>query len=145
MTKSFLAVLSCLLVMSALPLGAGASPGSERKGPSASRTIEIRYEEGAIPFLSCGDCPGARALPGERFISVEVIDDVSPRGNVDVVWTSKNEKDPGYFNVCGKTEAPQRIRPLADLTFYAWKIPDTTCSTGFSTSGTIKVTFSRRP
>lgn len=152
MTKVFLAGLSCLLVVAALTMGAEASPDTARKKRAASRTIEIRYDDGAVPFVGCplsGDqpyCPEVRPLPGERFMTVEVIDDVSPRGNLDVGWTSHDGDDPGYFTVCGKkTDTPQKIPPAADITLYPWITPTDDCPTGFSTSGTIKITFTRGP
>ena len=145
MIRSFVAGLTCLLVLSGLSLGAEAAPESARKKRATSRTIEIRYEDGAIPYAACLNCPATWALPGERFMSVEVIDDVSPTGNVDVAWSTNGSDDPGYFNVCGQTDKPQRIRPSVPLTLYPWLIPGEDCPTGFSTSGTIKITFSRRP
>ena len=156
MTKSLSVVLSSLLVVVALTTGVQASDnvtdGAGRGQRRGSRTIELRYEGGAVPYAFCVDCPGLTPLPGERFMSVEVIDDVSPLASLDVSWTTYNPDDPGYFSVCGRTEEPQRIPPSADLNFHPWMIPGSPwlddpaggCTEGFSISGTIKVTFMSR-
>jgi hypothetical protein len=141
MRRTLVVALAFLMVPSVLSVGAQAAPMDD--GKRSERMIELRYESGAIPYVICIDCPEITPRRGERFITVEVLDDLSPVGNVDVAWTTYNPRDPGYFNVCGKTAVPQRIPPSADLAFYPWMVPGQGCDTGFSTSGTIRITFSR--
>ncbi len=133
---TLLVLVSCLLFGAASP-GIGA-----KKSRSAKRTVEVRYEGGAVPYLSCVDCPKIQPRPGERFVSVEVIDDAAPIGYVDIAWFTPTHD---YFPVCGQTEEPQRIPSRAELTAYPWHVPDTTCPNGFSTTGTIRFTFSLAP
>ena len=132
-----------VLLLAISVLGGGTTAGAaENKRTSTTRTVEIQYEGGAVPFVTCVDCPQLTARPGERFVSIEVIDDVAPVGYVDIAWFDPSH---GYFPVCGKTEEPQRIPPgVSELTAYPWHVPGLECSRGFATSGTIRLTFSRR-
>jgi hypothetical protein len=137
-------VCSLLLVVS-LTAGVHASGGSGRaKGKPAPRAIELVYSEPTVPYVVCPNCPAAWPRPGERFITVEVLDSLSPTGYADIAWSTSNLDDPGYFSVCGATVEPQRIPANADLTVYPWAIPGPDCA-GFSTSGTVRITFTRHP
>lgn len=133
---TLLVLLSCLL-LSAAPPGLGA-----KKPTSAKRVVEIRYEGGAVPYLACIDCPTLQPRPGERFVNVEVFDDAAPIGYVDIGWETPSHD---AFPVCGQTEEPQRIPAAAELRAYPWHVPDAPCPAGFSTTGTIRFTFSRVP
>lgn len=138
--------VSSLVLVLALAGGVSASAqGGRAKGKAAPRTIELAYSQSSVPFTPCLDCPDARPRPGERFITVEVIDSLSPIGYADVAWSTDDPEDPGYFAVCGATTEPQRIPANADLTVYPWAISGPDCPGGFSTSGTVKITFTRQP
>jgi hypothetical protein len=130
-----------LTVIAIVLLAAHASAGPKSSRAPRTRTTEVAYSSVAIPFLICLDCPKTYSLRGERFVSVEVVDDKSPVGYVDILWTVDGEEH--FFGVCGETDVPQPIPPNAELTIFPWAVPDTPCPTGFSTSGKVKLTFSR--
>lgn len=136
-------VLLPLVVVGVLVVPAPpASPADDTRQPK-SRTVELHYDESSPYFRGCGSCPYTFAYRNDRWATVEVIDDVSPTGYVDIVWESRSDDDPGYFVVCGETSEPQRIPPNAELVGFPWAHPGPDCPTGFSTSGTIRITFTR--
>lgn len=137
------AVRGCLLLVGLISwlVVPHAEAGRGSGKTQGARTVELRYEGGAVPYVTCIDCPTVEALPGERYVTVEVVDDNSPVGYVDIAWFHP-EHD--YFSVCGKTEEPEQIPRRAELRAFPWVVPDTPCPTGFSTSGTIKITFLRK-
>jgi hypothetical protein len=137
MTRRVTVLLLVLSLLMGVP--AAAQPAAKKRRP-ASRTVELKYDGGAVPFVICIDCPGTFSLPGERFVSVEIIDDVAPIGYIDLAWFHPSHD---FFPVCGQTKAPQPIPSGAELTAYPWVAPAVDCPTGFSTSGTIKLTFTR--
>lgn len=143
MIKALKTGLALVMIASTLTVAAQASSRPGSKSEDGSRTIEVRYDGGAVPYATCLDCPNLTAKPGEKYITVEVFDDLSPRGFVDVAWTIQGSKDPGYVVVCGETSEPQRIPPSADLTIYPWVVPSQGCTGGFSTTGTVRITFTR--
>ncbi len=133
-----------LVLVSLLLIGTHATAGPERKSAKRhSRSVEVTYQSGAVQYVTCFECPKTNSLPRERFLSVEVIDDRSPVGYVDVYWEHDGEED--FFSVCGATDEPQRIPANAVLTIFPWVIPDPACPTGFTTSGTVKLTFLHKP
>lgn len=132
-----LMLVSCLLFAAA-----GSAGAAKTKRSSPTRVVELRYEGGAVPFVMCMDCPETFSRPTERYVTVEIIDDVSPVGFVDIGWHSGGHD---AFPVCGKTSEPMKIPAGSELTVYPWVVPDLECPNGFSTSGTIKLTFSKRP
>ena len=131
-----------------IPLFLLAGPASAAESSSKTqpqpRTIEVSYEGGAVPFVYCFDCPTTFSFRGERFLSVEVMDAASPTGYVDILWSTGGHGHDS-FEVCGKTDEPQRIPPNTEITIYPWVVPDVGCPTGLSTAGTVKLTFSRKP
>ena len=111
------------------------------------RTVTVAYDEQAVYYTSCGDCTEVRARPNEQYVTVEVIDDVSLSGHVDIAWrrAAGDDSGPAYFVVCGKTPKPQKIPAGRSLAVYPWAHPGPTCPGGFSTKGKVKITFSARP
>ena len=131
--------LACTLLLGA-PLVAEAQ--KSKKAPSAARIVELRYEGGAVPFVVCLDCPTVVSARNERYVTVEVVDDVSPVGYVDIAWHSGGH---GFFPVCGQTSEPMKIPAGTVLTIYPWVAPSPDCPQGLSTSGVVRLTFSQRP
>ncbi|MFN2525255.1 MAG: hypothetical protein ABR505_03190 [Actinomycetota bacterium] len=131
-----------LALIAVTVLGAGA-PASAETQRDRARTVDVTYEGGAVQYVACFDCPETHSRRGERFVSVEVIDDWSPIGYVDIYWEANGEEH--FFSVCGATDEPQRIPAEATtFTIFPWAIPDPACPTGFTTSGTVKLTFTRK-
>lgn len=134
------------LFLAALAVLAGPLPATQARsaagGGSGARTVEVRYEQSGPFYVPCGDCAVVAAKPKERYLTVEVIDDVSPSGYVDITWEAEGHD---FFAVCGKTSEPQKIPAGAVVTIWPWAHPGSDCPTSFSTTGTVRLTFSRKP
>ena len=131
------------LVIAVLSVVAGSLPSTAagaKSGRAATRSVDVRYDDSGLQYVPCAACPTVAARRGERYVTVEVIDDVSPSGYVDITW---EEEGHGYFAVCGRTSEPQKIPAGAVVTVWPWTHPGSDCPTSFSTSGTVKLTFSR--
>jgi hypothetical protein len=139
---------------SALTLGvlAGAliAPSAEagKKAKRVERKVKIPYDNPAIGVAgigACSGCPQIATGPKDLYASVKAIDDVSPTAYVDISWdTDGDEINDTGFVVCGKTEEPQPIPGGTTLVAFPWVFPGPDCL-GFSTSGTLKITFSNLP
>lgn len=140
-----------VVVMSAaLSLLAGGVVSAEAAPKDTSnprRAVTVTYDKPAVYFASCGNCTEVRARANEHYVTVEVIDDVSPSGHVDIAWDHPggDGAGDGFFIVCGKTPEPQRIPAGKSLTVYPWAHPGPECPGSFSTTGKVKLTFSARP
>lgn len=151
MKKTLMIVLALSLVAGALAMPASAKKKKKKKPARIERVAEARYEFPAGIGSSstgggCLGCPTFPSGPGERFMSVEVTDDVTPKAGVSFSWDTDGDgiSDTG-FEVCGATEAPVEIPEGVSPNAFPWIAPGVDCPDGSSTSGTIKVTFSNMP
>lgn len=138
-------VMSAALAL--LASGVVSAEAAPKGKPNPRRTVTVTYDKPAAFYASCGNCTEVEARKHERYVTVEVIDDVSRSGHVDIAWdvAPGDEDRRGYFIVCGKTPKPQRIPAGRSLTVYPWAHPGPQCPGGFSTKGKLKITFSARP
>jgi hypothetical protein len=151
MKKTLIVALALSLIAGALAMPASAKKKKKKKPVRVERVVEARYEFPAGIGSSttgggCLGCPSFPSGPGERYISVEVTDDVTPKAGVSFSWDTDGDgiSDTG-FEVCGATEEPIEIPEGVTPNAFPWILPGADCPDGVSTSGTIKVTFSNMP
>lgn len=138
------------LVILGLAFGALVAPAEAGK-KAAKRTMEVRYENPAIGSAATGGaclgCPTLPVGPKERFVSIEITDDVNPGAGVRFRWDNNGDgTSDGGFYVCGKTTAPLEIPSGVTLDAFPYiggGGPE--CPAGSATTGTIKATFSAKP
>ncbi|HWC14692.1 MAG TPA: hypothetical protein VG929_08855 [Actinomycetota bacterium] len=148
--KKLLVLLMVLGLIAGSIATAEAGKKKKKKAP-APRVMEVRYENPAIGINGvggvCSGCPQIAVGAEERFISVEVKDDVSPVPAMRFSWDTDGDgrNDTGVV-VCGsKTDAPLEVPPGVSMTAFPYLLPGPACPTGFAVSGSIKITFTATP
>lgn len=143
------------IVISVLVLGlvfgavATAEAGKKKKKKKpAPYTMEAVYDNPAIGTAGAGISFGAPSFASNAtntFMSVEIADDASPTPYGDFSWDTDGDgvNDTGV-TVCGTEAKDLQVPPDTTITAFMWALPSPFCP-GFSTSGTIKATFSARP
>ena len=142
-----LIVLVLMAAIAAAFVAAPAEAGKKKKAP-AKRVQELRYDNPAIGTAgaaACAGCPSFSTGPGERFLSVEIADDASPIGYVDISYDSDGDgiSDTGV-TVCGATDGAVEVPESTTFNVFPYAIPSPFC-VGSSTAGTLKLTFSKTP
>jgi hypothetical protein len=142
-----LVALFMMVAIAAAFVAVPAEAAKKKKKP-AKRVQELRYENPAIGTAGaagCAGCPQFSTGPGERFLSVEITDDVSPIGYADISYDSDGDgiSDTGV-TVCGATEGAVEVPESTTFTVFPYAIPSPFC-VGSSTAGTLKLTFSATP
>lgn len=132
-----------VVLSTVLPLLAGGAVSADAAPAGETRrTVTVTYRTGAVQYLSCGDCRQVHARPGERAVTVELLDELSPSGYADVAWEQvEGETGPHYFAVCGRTSEPQPVPEGRTLLLYPWSHPGADCPGSVSTTGTMRITF----
>ena len=144
-----LVALILMVAVAAAFVAAPAEAGKKKKKKApAPRVQELRYENPAVGTAGaagCLGCPSFSTGPGERFLKVEVTDDVSPIGYVDISYDSDGDgiSDTGV-TVCGATEGSVEVPESTTFAVFPYVIPSPFC-VGSSTAGTLKLTFSATP
>lgn len=143
--------LSALVILT-LIAGAMTAPATakkkKKKNKVITRSVEIRYENpnfglGGVGGL-CVGCPSMPTGPGEIFVMIEIVDDVSPSGYVEFAYDADGDgiNDLGSGpNVCGSTPEPVPIEPSQTYVGFP-QAAGINCPGSSSISGTIKATFS---
>lgn len=138
MTRLTAASLAFGLVIS----GASTAVAAPKAKPPRVRVVDVAYSSPSAWYAGpCLSCPDVSMRSWERYVSVEVIDDVSGTGHLDVIWEGEGHPE---LVVCGETEKPTEVPPGSELTMYPWAHPGDACPTGFTTSGVVRFTFSDR-
>lgn len=139
-----------LSVVLGLIFGAVASAEAGKKKKSKTPppyTMEARYDNPAIGTAGAGaGTPSTFASNSTNtFMSVEIADDNSPTPYGDFSWDTDGDgiNDTGH-TVCGTEAKDLQVPPNTTIAAFMWALPSPFCP-GFSTSGTIKVTFSAVP
>jgi hypothetical protein len=144
--KKLVAVLVMITIAAAF-VAVPTAQAAKKKAPQA-RKMKIRYENPAIGTAGaagCAGCPSVASGKGERFVKVEIVDDVSPIGYVDISYDTDGDgvNDTG-ITVCGSTEEAVEIPESTSFVIFPYVIPSPFC-VGSSTAGTVKLTFSKLP
>ena len=145
---------SIVLLTIILALGVVATPGGAAKKPR-QRTVETPYSEPALGTAGIGLCfPGASCvfvepMTGERYVSVEVVDDlglpvyasVMQDTNGDGSWLATDDYT---VHICGKSAAPIEIDPSLTVAVWVWQGPGVSpACPGLASSGVVKTAFSK--
>lgn len=146
MKKTIVTLLVLGLVSGAL-LGNTAEAKKKKKAPKPY-TMTATYDNPAIGTAGAGVTLGAPSFASSAtnvYLDVEIADTASPIPYADLSWDTDGDgiNDTGV-TVCG-TEAKDLVVPASTtITAFMWALPSPFCA-GFSTSGTIKATFSATP
>ncbi len=145
-------VLSILLGLGLLVGVIGAS-GAEAKKPKKKRTVETPYTEPAVGALGMGvcfqgtSCVFVEPMPGERYVSVEIVDDLGLPVSASVIQDTSGDgnylaTDDETVHICGETTEPLKIEP-GTVTVWVWRGPGLVppCP-GLASAGVVKTTFS---
>lgn len=149
MKRLFVLLLVMGLIVGGLTT-AEAAKKKKKKPKRVERELEYRYDQPAIgsPGLTGVTLnPSIATGPEEYFMTVEQTDDVSPSPSVRFSWdTDGDGRNDTGFTICGgKTEEPVEIPGGVELGVFTYILPGPQCPNGFSTTGTLKITFSNLP
>lgn len=147
MRKAISVLLALGLLVGAF-IGTAEAGKKKKKAAPAPYTLEVRYENPAIGTMGAGLASGGPAIASNDtnvYVTIEIMDDNSPTGYGDFSWDTDGDgiADTG-ITVCGKTEEPLEVPANTTMTGFMWALPSPACA-GFSTSGTVKATFSATP
>ncbi len=149
--KKWLVLIMVLGLVVGSVATADAGKKKKKKKAPAPRVMEVRYENPAIGINGvggvCSGCPQIAVGADERFISVELDDDVSPFPTMRFSWDTDGDgrNDTGVV-VCGaETDAPLEVPPGVTMTAFPYPVPGPACPTGFAVTGSIKITFTATP
>jgi hypothetical protein len=139
-----------LLVVLGLVFGSlvGSAEAKKKKKAPKPYTITATYDNPAIGTAGAGVTLGAPAFASSAtniYLDVEIADSASPVPYADLSWDTDGDgiNDTGV-TVCGTTGEDLVVPPGTSITAFMWALPSPFCA-GFSTSGTIKATFSATP
>lgn len=125
---------------------ATAEAGKKKKAPKPY-TMTGTYSSPAIGTAGAGaGTPVSFSSSATNtFLSVEIADDTSPTPYGDFSWDTDGDgiNDTGV-TVCGTEAKDLQVPPSTQISAFMWALPSPFCP-GFSTSGTIKATFSATP
>ena len=126
---------------------ATAEAGKKKKKEPKPYTMTGTYSNPAIGTAGAGvGTPvGFTSSATNTFMSVEIADDASPTPYGDFSWDTDGDgiSDTGV-TVCGTEAKDLQVPPNTQINAFMWALPSPFCP-GFSTSGTIKATFSATP
>jgi hypothetical protein len=148
--------LLVMLLGLALIVGALDAPVAGAKKRQKKRTVETPYTEPAVGAAGLGvcfqgsSCVFVEPLPGERYVSIEIVDDLGLPVYASVIQDTSGDGnylavDDETVNICGQTEEPLKIEP-STVTVWVWRFPAAPppCP-GIASSGVVKTTFSAKP
>jgi hypothetical protein len=145
MKKSMVILLVLGLVFGSL---VGSAEAKKKKKAPKPYTITATYDQPAIGTAGAGvtlNAPSFVSSSTNIYLDLEIADTASPAPYADLSWDTDGDgvADTG-ITVCG-TEAKDLVVPAGTtITAFMWAVPSPFCA-GFSTSGTIKATFSATP
>lgn len=141
-----------LMVVLGLVVGgiATAEAKKKRKPKRVERTLEYNYDQPSVGAPGAGGVtlnPAIATGPDDLFVRIETTDDVSPSPSVRFSWDTNGDgqNDTGVTICGGKTEEPVALPGSVELGVFTYILPGPACPTGFSTTGTITLTFSNMP
>ncbi len=144
-----------IVLAASLLVGAFGTTDAGAKRAKKPRTVETKYTEPAVGAAGAGvcfqgsSCVFVEPLPGEKFVSIEIVDDLGLPVNASVIQDTNGDGnyliDDGVIHICGETTEPLKIEP-GTVTVWVWRTPGLVppCP-GTATSGTVKTTFSTKP
>jgi hypothetical protein len=146
--------LAVLVGMTVL-VGAFGPSGAHAKKPK-KRTVKTPYTEPAVGAAGLGvcfqgtSCAFVEPMPGERYVSVEIVDDLGLPVHASIIQDTSGDgnylaADDETVHICGKTTEPLKIEP-STVTVWVWRGPGAPppCP-GMASSGVVKTTFSAKP
>lgn len=146
--KRAIAVALALGLLGGALVGPAEAGKKKKKKTPPPYTLEVAYDQPAIGVLGAGISFGGPTIASNTtnvYMSVEIIDDVSPTAYAEFSWDTDGDgiNDTGV-TVCGKTDEPVEVPANQSMTGFMWAIPGPDCA-GSSTSGIVKATFSAKP
>ena len=118
----------------------------------AGRVLELSYMG---PAIGGADTPAINPFGliapvnfvpglGETQALISIVDDNSPKASAGFAWDSDGDglNDSG-IDVCGETPEPVEVLPGTQYNVFPYLLPNTACTDGVATSGTITVTFNK--
>lgn len=148
--------LLVMLLGLVLIVGALDAPIAGAKKRPKKRTVETPYTEPAVGAAGLGvcfqgtSCVFVEPLPGERYVHIEVVDDLGLPVHASVIQDTSGDGsylavDDETVHICGKTDKPLKIEP-STVTVWVWRAPGAPppCP-GAASSGVVKTTFSAKP
>lgn len=148
--KRFLILFLILgLVFGSIATADAGKKKKKKKKPPPPYTVEGTYDVPAIGTAGAGISTQGLSFPSNDthvWVTVEITDDVSPTAHGSFSWDTDGDdiSDTGFV-VCGSTPEPVQVPPNTTINAFIWGLPGPDCPTGFSTSGTVKMTFSAIP
>lgn len=152
MRRSLIAVLVLGLVAGSLSPATASKKKKKRKKPKrVERVVEVRYEFPAAIGVggvggACSGCPSAPNTKKEKWMKVEIVDDVLPIGAADISpgdLDGNGFYDPGWY-ICGESDWIE-VPGGSEMQTFPFISAGAECPGGGATSGTIKFTYSNLP
>jgi hypothetical protein len=145
MRKSIITLLVLGLVFGSLM---GSAEAKKKKKAPKPYTITATYDNPALGTAGVGltiNAPSFVSSATNVYLDVEIADAASPAPYADLSWDTDGDgvADTG-ITVCGNEVKDLSVPPGTTITAFMWAVPSPFCA-GFSTSGTIKATFSATP
>ena len=151
MKKALIFALVIGLIAGSMAAPATAKKKKKKKPVRIERTVEVPYAfPSAIGVAGAGGCLGCPTVttgPGEKYATIEIVDDALPTGAIDFSWDTDGDgvTDTG-FTVCGSTdEGPIEVPESTEIVAFPFPVNLPECPGGGATNGTIKITYSNMP
>ena len=151
MKRTWLICLVFALMAGALVVPADAA----KEGPTLTRREVVTYDNPTFGLASgtggaaCFPCPSFDVSEQDRWVKMEVVDDVSP---APVAFAIRQEKlDGGCCDhvagpFCGSTgKQPVALTRGLDVYVFVFALGDVACPGAFATTGTVTAVFSKLP
>lgn len=142
-------VLSLILGLVFGSIATAEAGKKKKKKPAPPYTMEATYDTPAIGTAGAGVSTQGISFPSSEthvWVTIEITDDVSPTAHGSFSWDTDGDgvSDTGFV-VCGSTPEPVNVPANTTINGFIWGLPGPDCPTGFSTSGSVKATFSATP
>lgn len=131
--------------------GLSTADAKKKKKPKrVERTMEYTYDQPSIGSPGVTGVtlnPAIATGPDDLYVMVEQTDAVSPSPSVRFSWDTDGDgtNDTGITICGGKTDEPVALPGSVELGVFTYILPGPDCPTGFSTTGSITLTFSNMP
>jgi hypothetical protein len=141
--------LGVLLVVGLVVSGVSTAEAGKKKKAPAPYTTSFSYTRPALGSTGVGlatEGLGFSTNATHNYVDVKITDTASPTPYIGFSWDTDGDGvgDTG-FEVCGTSAEDISVPANVQVTAFPWALGGPSCPGGFSTEGTVELTFSATP